>query len=66
MQNDLLSHRTNNITVKFDLMKDKVRDKSFSLHYVPTGEMAVDVLTKVMAKGKNCANQRLLGMGWVQ
>lgn len=66
VQNYLLSDSTKNIEVKFNLVKDKVRDKYIGLHYFPTGDMGADVLTKVLSKRKHCANRRLLGMILVQ
>ena len=62
VNNGYLNERTKHIDVKYNLAKEKVRDNTISLKYVPTARMAADIFTKLLTKEKHRANQRILGM----
>lgn len=62
VQNEVLNERTKHIDVKFNLVKDKVRDGTIILQYLPSALMAADILTKVLNREKHRTNLQLLGM----
>lgn len=44
--NEITSHRTKHIDIRYHFVRAAVRDGLIGLHYVPTKEMAADIFTK--------------------
>ena len=48
-ENPVFSRRTKHIDTKFHFIRERVEDGSVKIFYVPTDEMAADLLTKPLA-----------------
>ena len=61
-KNEESGDRTKHIDIKWHWIREKVKDKLINFNYVPTSEMAADILTKALPKERHNHLLPLLGI----
>lgn len=65
-KNANITDRTKNIEINIHLVRDKLRDGTIVLKYVPTELNSVDMFKKVLSRENHKANQTMIGMAGAQ
>ncbi|GBP89832.1 Retrovirus-related Pol polyprotein from transposon TNT 1-94 [Eumeta japonica] len=61
-KNHTYHSRTKHIDIKYNFLRDAVRENLLEVKYMPTNEMIADVLTKNLTKSKHCDFVNKLGL----
>lgn len=61
-KSDSLNEPTKHIYVTFYIVKDKVKECTIIIQYVPSAAMEGDIFMKVIEREKHILNQRMLGI----
>jgi len=54
VKNPVTSSRTRHVALRFNFVREKLAAKVIDVEYCPTGDMAADVLTKILPRPQHC------------